>query len=68
MRNMASENSHISRTIHELEDYDMDIRYIRESDNIAADSLLRMTHLDKHNEFEPTNPEYLPASLEMLWC
>jgi hypothetical protein len=66
MKNMAGENSRINRTLHELEEFDMEIRYIKGESNTAADTLSRMVHLNQDHHAEEVDPGYLPQGLKIL--
>ena len=65
MRNMARDNARINRTMTELGEYEMEIRYCRGVDNTTADVLSRLRHV--HWDDDPSfDSSYLPAGLKLI--
>ena len=68
MRNMASENSRIARTLQELAEFDFELRYCRGEDNTAADALSRLSHPVVLPEASSSRPDFLPVGLQVMEC
>ena len=66
MHNMSSENSRVARTLRELSEFDFEIRYVRGSDNEAADTLSRLPSLLSEQRPNDLDPDYLPSGLSTL--
>ena len=62
LKTMASENARVNRTMLELEEYDIEFRYCRGTDNTAADIMSRLgTPVETTNQ--PPDPSYLPPGI-----